>query len=371
MQTTNINILNKECNVLFFNNPNEGVFKVKCDIFLVSEKCRVLRGSTGIFGKQVNFCSQALIFTVYLGYDLSTCENILRCVNDRENIVRKWNVFLKYFNGDWNKMYEYMIRNNHFDFDNPNSNPVTVRTTNQVSKSSDNNQQDVSLDNLIEMAVASGEITDQIKNIIIKKAVDKLGLDKDEAEIIVSGKIALKLKSNSENSLSSQTQTSNKEGVIIKCPACGEPIKSFTSECQACGHEFRSVVIRSTILVLNKQLKEIELAEWETNEYNGKNGQPALDHMVRNSIASKQCPLIDNFPIPNSKEEIFEFLSMALPIGLKKFSWSEQFTNAAEKQLSKSYKAKAQQAIIKGRLLLKDDKLALEQLNYYSQQLGL
>lgn len=53
--------------------------------------------------------------------------------------------------------------------------------------------------------------------------------------------------------------------MIIKCPACGEPTKSFTAECTACGHEFRSVVNRSTILILIQQLKEIELLEWESN----------------------------------------------------------------------------------------------------------
>jgi len=371
MQTINITILNKEYAILFFNNANEGLFKVKCDIFLIPEKCRVLRGSAGIFGKQVNVCTKALIFSVYLGYDLSTCENIILCLNDRENIVRKWNIFFNHFNGDWNKMNEFMLKFNSFDFDNPNSNPVIDGKANGVPNMFNNKPDEGGIDNLIEMAIAAGDISDEVKNVLVRKATEKLGVDKDEAEIIVNGKISLKLKSKSDNHNTNQIQSGNKEGVIIKCPACGEPTKSFTAECTACGHEFRSVVNRSTILILIQQLKEIELLEWESNPYNGKNGEPALDHMVRNSIASKQCPLIDNFPIPNSKEEIFEFLSMALPIGQKKFSWAEQFTHAAEKQLSKSYLAKAQQAIIKGKMLLKDDKESIEQLKYYSQQLGL
>lgn len=222
------------------------------------------------------------------------------------------------------------------------------------------------IENLINMALADGEVTDKERGIILRKA-ESLGLDKDEVEMILDGRIALYNKQ--ANPISNAK--SIKEGEIIKCPACGEPTKSFTSKCVACGHEFRAVSNRSTILILIEQLKEIEQLEWETNPFNGKNGQLGADHMVRNSIASKQCPLIDNFPIPNSKEEIFEFLSMALPIGQRKYSWTEQFTHAAEKQLSKSYKAKAQQAIIKGRMLLKDDKDALEQLMYYSQQLGL
>jgi hypothetical protein len=369
MKVIKINILEKERDVLFFNDAKEGLFKVKCDIFLVTDKCRVLRASTGIFGKQINFCSQALIFSVFLGYDLSTCENVKTCFGDREKIVQKWNVFFNHFNGNWKNMYDYMLENKSFDFDNIHSNPNKQENTNKSNEISTKKLDFTYIDNLIDMACASGEITDEIRDIIIRKASAQLEIDLDEAEIIVKGKISLKNKP--KDSAPNTTLPSNKEGVIIKCPACGEPTKSMTSECHACGHEFRSVVNRSTILILNQQLSEIEVYEWENNQFNGKNGQPKLDHMVRDSIAAKQCPIIDNFPIPNSKEEIFEFLSMALPIGLKSFSWSEQFTNAAEKQLSKSYKAKAQQSIIKGRMILKNDKEAMEQLNYYSQQLGI
>lgn len=204
-------ILNKEYPILFFNNANESSFKLKCDIFLLPEKCRTLRGSAGIFGKQVLVCTNALTFSVYLGYDLSTCENIILCLNDRENIVRKWNIFSYHFNGDWNKMIEFMLKFNSFDFDNPNSNPVIDGKANGVPNKFNNKPDEAGIDNLIEMAIAAGDISNEVLNVLVRKAIEKLGVDKDEAEIIVSGKISLKLKSKSDNHTSNQIQSGNEE----------------------------------------------------------------------------------------------------------------------------------------------------------------
>lgn len=218
------------------------------------------------------------------------------------------------------------------------------------------------LENILNNLLSKGQLTDRSRELLILKA-EQLGVDVIDFELELEARIA-----DSKTKTPLPLSVNNKEGVVIKCPGCGEPTKSFMSECPSCGLEFRSVVNRSAILLLVQQLKEIEIAEWETNEYKG---QAGFEYMIRNSIASKQCPLIDNYPIPNSKEEIFEFLSMALPISQKQYSWTEHWSRAGEKQLSQSYKAKAQQAIIKGRLLFKDDKSSLEQLNYYSQQLGI
>lgn len=93
--------------------------------------------------------------------------------------------------------------------------------------------------------------------------------------------------------------------------------------------------------------------------------------MVRNGIASKQCNLIENFPIPNTKEDLLEFLALVMPIGLKKFSWNEKFTHTAEVQLQKSYKSKAQQVIIKARVAFNRDKILSERIETYAKQLGI
>ena len=381
MNILKIKVLNNDYSVVFFNNASEGVFKVKCDIFLNTDKCRVLRGSSGIFGKQVNICNQAFIFTIYLGYDLSSCENVMKCLNEREVIVQKWNVFAKYFMNDWNKMYEYMMNNIAFDFVDLDSNVLNRNSeTNkqQVSISSNNTFDHTSsiissnksiLDNLINLALADGEVTEKERAIILRKA-ESLGEDKDEIEMILEGKISLMKKE--QLALNSQTPipTGNKEGIVVKCPSCGDIVPSFTINCKACGHEFRGVTSRSVILQLQIKLKEIEDYEWKNNQYNGLNGNNKLDHMVLNSIADKQTPIIEGFLVPNTKEDLLEFLSLALPIGSKQFSWSEKFTHAADIKLSKTYKAKAQQCIMKARIAFANDIELLNQIKNYSIQLG-
>ena len=381
MHIIKIKVLNNDYSVLFFNNASEGVFKVKCDIFLNTDKCRVLRGSSGIFGKQVNICNQAFIFTIYLGYDLSSCENVMKCLNEREVIAQKWNVFAKYFMNDWNKMYEYMMNNIAFDFVDLDSNLRNGKTEinkQQVSISSNNTFDHTSsvissnksiLDNLINLALADGEVTEKERAIILRKA-ESLGEDKDEIEMILEGKISLMKKE--QLALNSQTPipTGNKEGIVVKCPSCGDIVPSFTINCKACGHEFRGVTSRSIILQLQIKLKEIEDYEWKNNPYNGLNGNNKLDHMVLNSIADKQTPIIEGFLVPNTKEDLLEFFSLAFPIGSKQFSWSEKFTHSADVKLSKTYKAKAQQCIMKARIAFTNDIELLNQIKNYSIQLG-
>ena len=381
MNNLKIKVLNNDYSVVFFNNASEGVFKVKCDIFLNADKCRVLRGSAGIFGKQVNICNQAFIFTIYLGYDLSSCENVMKCLNERETIVQKWNVFAKYFMNDWNKMYEYMMNNVAFDFIDLDSNVINRNSESnkqQVSISSNNtfdNKNSITstnksvLDNLINLALADGEVTEKERAIILRKA-ESLGEDKDEIEMILEGKISLMKKE--QLALNSQTPipTGNKEGIVVKCPSCGDIVPSFTINCKACGHEFRGVTSKSVIVQLQIKLKEIEDYEWKNNQYNGLNGNHKIDALVVNSIADKQKPIIEGFFVPNTKEDILEFLSLALPIGSQQFSWLDKSSQPGNVKLSKAYKAKAQQCIMKARIAFANDIELLNQIKNYSIQLG-
>ena len=92
------------------------------------------------------------------------------------------------------------------------------------------------IENLINMALADGEVTEKERGIILRKA-EALGLDQDEVEMILDGKIAIQKKELS-HSQSSKENTSNKAGDIKKCPSCGSPVQSFATKCSDCGHEF-------------------------------------------------------------------------------------------------------------------------------------
>lgn len=73
------------------------------------------------------------------------------------------------------------------------------------------------------------------------------------------------------------------EGVVRKCPVCGEVLPSFTAICPACGHELRESVVSASVREFSDRLIA------------------AADSHVRAGV-------IEAFPVPNTREDIAEFL---------------------------------------------------------------
>ena len=85
------------------------------------------------------------------------------------------------------------------------------------------------------------------------------------------------------------TDTSRKtvyEGYIHKCPECGQSLDSFCVRCPVCGHEVRD---SSTSGIISGFVKKSEMCKNE----------------------AEKIAFIKNFPIPNTKEDIMEFLLLA------------------------------------------------------------
>ena len=76
------------------------------------------------------------------------------------------------------------------------------------------------------------------------------------------------------------------DGEIIKCPNCGEVLNSFTPNCPSCGYEIRKSNHSSCVNDLANKLEKTE----------------SLDERIE---------LIKNFYIPNTKEDIYEFIILA------------------------------------------------------------
>lgn len=103
------------------------------------------------------------------------------------------------------------------------------------------------LQNLIDLALADGEITEKERAVIIKKGM-KLGYDLDELEVILDGhldKISEKLKSKKPS----------------KCPSCGEIISGISYVCKSCGYvisENRETKVVEDIRILEEVIIEIK-----------------------------------------------------------------------------------------------------------------
>ncbi len=219
------------------------------------------------------------------------------------------------------------------------------------------------IENLINMALADGEVTEKERVIILRKA-ESLGFDKDEVEMILEGMIALNNKQ--ANSISSPK--SSKEGDIKKCPACGAVAQSFNSKCPECGHEFRNVQVVNSIKTLHLELQKVE--EEERTRPRGWVEKLDGELAVAKAVANRQKSIIASFPVPNAKEDLLEFLSVASAESSKKLGL---FIAAIHPDaiLKNAWRAKCEQIILKARLTFKDNKETLEEIEMYAKQLGI
>ncbi len=81
-------------------------------------------------------------------------------------------------------------------------------------------------------------------------------------------------------------RTEEYAGKIIKCPSCGELLNSFVAVCPACGFELRGVDSSETVQAFATQVSKINNDD-------------------------ERAVLIRNFPIPNTREDIMEFMILA------------------------------------------------------------
>jgi hypothetical protein len=228
------------------------------------------------------------------------------------------------------------------------------------------------LELLINAALADGELTEKEKQILFKKA-EAQGIDLDEFEMILDGRLYEKLQSlNKTHHQPIAEPISNKLGDVKKCPACGASVDAFQAICSDCGHEYSNIeAINSTQKIYN-ELMRVEEEERNRNEsnLNKKRNDSAIDDMLlKQNIWSRKSSVVSAFPIPNTKSDILEFLSLAVSEGSKKISFF--FMYPEEKTYIKTWRAKAEQVVIKARFSLKDDKKLLEEIDKYAKQLDI
>ena len=154
------------------------------------------------------------------------------------------------------------------------------------------------------------------------------------------------------------------EGDMHKCPNCGELLKSFLSNCPACGHEVRNVQISDSIKELTTKLEKVDLREMPRSENKSflkktfgidlkeLNGYAEAERKEFEEQKEKdKANIIKNFPIPNAKEDVLEFMILA--------------SSNMDKKVSKgivydAWKSKFEQAYQKAKLLFKDERIMIE-----------
>ena len=123
------------------------------------------------------------------------------------------------------------------------------------------------------------------------------------------------------------------EGELHKCPNCGELLNSFITNCPACGNELRDISSSNAINDFSKEINEIIKSD-------NKNGKKKAIERIR------------TFPIPNTKEDLFEFIILSSSnIRKDRYSGNISYIN---KELSDAWETKFEQAYEKAKLTFAD-----------------
>lgn len=94
---------------------------------------------------------------------------------------------------------------------------------------------------------------------------------------------------------------------IYKCPNCGGVLNTFDVECHYCGYELRGTDANNALKELAVKLEIID-SQPDTAL------KDVLFFFKLNQLTEKEkqkISLIRNFPIPNTREDLYEFLIMA------------------------------------------------------------
>ncbi len=134
-------------------------------------------------------------------------------------------------------------------------------------------------------------------------------------------------------------------GEIKKCPNCGEALSAFEIKCHSCGYELRNIKASSAIQEFYEKITQLEAQRNERKE-----GE------TEKSIAN----VIRNFPVPNTKEDVLEFMMLAASnIDASLYSIQGDRRNSKEYQSQKTindaWYATAEQIYHKAELSFGDD----------------
>ena len=206
------------------------------------------------------------------------------------------------------------------------------------------------IENLINLALADGELSEKEKQILFKKA-EAAGIDLDEFEMVLEAKLHEKQQTVKAAAPSVAAPKSEKFGDVRKCPSCAAILQSFQTKCDDCGHEFRNIeavgssqklfdLLQAATLRNSKALTDLEhqknqrleaLSQKHNSDgslvkiFGGKSRAENQDEeredlireldngriTIEKSISKEKANIIKNFPVPNSKEDLLELLAMA------------------------------------------------------------
>lgn len=162
-------------------------------------------------------------------------------------------------------------------------------------------------------------------------------------------------------------------GKILKCPNCGAQIAESSVVCPECGIQITGKEAVSSVKKFKDQLMEIE----------SKRKRGILETLTKSSnvVDSQKLTLIRSFPIPNTIDDINEFIFLAIAnidVKLSKQSMGNKFSSAMnsndknfkmQKTISDAWVSKMQQAYQKALISFPDNPIFEKIQSVYFEKL--
>lgn len=149
------------------------------------------------------------------------------------------------------------------------------------------------------------------------------------------------------------------DGELHKCPNCGEILKAFELNCPACGYELRGTKVSGAVKEFALKLEAIE----SRREYEKPRGLfAAAEAQQRISKTDEQkISLIRSFSIPNSKEDMLEFMILATSnMNMSTYDSTNTYISKSEKEINAAWFSKVQQVYEKAKRSYSTDSIFLE-----------
>lgn len=159
------------------------------------------------------------------------------------------------------------------------------------------------LEALINASLEDGILEEYEKAAIVKRAKSE-GVDITELEIYINSILQKRKREHdlAEDAKQEKIDQRKREAFGKVCPNCGKQVPPMTLKCE-CGYEFIKKSSVSSAQILQEKIEEVA-----TRERN-KGVHPLLAERQK---MNEMLDTISLFPVPNTKEDIIEFLALAI-----------------------------------------------------------
>ena len=143
------------------------------------------------------------------------------------------------------------------------------------------------------------------------------------------------------------------DGVVYKCPNCGQTLDALEAICPTCGYELRGAQAVGSLRDLSVLLQQIGA------QSNKGMKQTLFERLSRipTEMDARAAELIKAYPIPNTKEDLIEFIiTSAANINSDAFNELKRSTvSSSDIAMSNAWLSKLEQAYQKASFMLRED----------------